>query len=112
MTNSLSRLLALPFALVLILAFTMGELELAGLTTYAILISLIGLALIYVFNRQINTWWWKRRLPKLDKTLKAWIVRYSKFYGTLRGDEMELFERRVAAFNLIKNFTLESRAEL
>lgn len=107
MTNSFARILALPFALILIFVFTTGGLDFSGPKTYLVLISLTALALIYVFNGSINKWWWKRRMPNLDRTLTLWIQRYSKYYQTLSLAEKEQFEKRIAVFNLVKNFTLK-----
>ncbi len=111
MTHSLSRLIAFPFAIILIFAFSYGGFDFTGPKTIAVLFSLIALTLIYVFNAQINIWWWKRRPPPLDKALRSWVARYSKFYAPLNNEEKEIFETRVSAFNHIKNFTLKVERE-
>ena len=111
MTDSLSRLLALPFALIIILVFTYGDLASFGLSTVLVLISLIALALAYVFNKQIDIWWYKRKPPKLDKPLVAWISIYSNFYKGLSDLQKRNFQDRIATFNQIKNFTLKGKRD-
>ncbi len=111
MTDSFSRLISLPFALVLIFVFSSGGLESFGVKTILIFISLAALILIYIFNRPINIWWWKMRMPKLEKPLLAWLGRYSKYYKGLGREEKEEFSGRIATFNKIKNFTLKGKRD-
>jgi len=107
MTTAFSRLLAFPFALALILILTAGGLDFTGIRTILVLISIICLTLIYVFSEQINAWWWKKKMPPLDRVLRSWIAQHSPFYNMLSQKAKSTFERRISTFNLIKNFTLK-----
>ena len=111
MTDSLSRLSALPFILVLIYCFTQGGLDSFGIETILVLVSLIALMLIYVFNKQINEWWWKRRPLTLDKPLISWLSRFSPYYNTLNETQQLAFQSSIARFMKLKNFTLKGKRD-
>jgi len=111
MTKAFSRLLAFPFALILIIAFSSGGFDFSGPRTIVVMICLIALMLIYVFNRQLDIWWWRRNPPTLDRPLKTWLAAHSRYYQNLNDDTREEFERRVAAFINIKNFTLKAERD-
>lgn len=111
MTNVFSRLLAFPFAIVLIITFTIGGFDFTGPKTIIVLICITALMLIYIFNEQLNKWWWRRNLPPLERPLKSWMAGYSRFYNSLDEPTKELFERRISTFNKIKNFTLKAERD-
>ena len=46
-------------------------------------------------------------MPALERPLKSWIARYSKFYNTLDDETRKTFETRISTFNKVKNFTLK-----
>jgi len=108
MTQSLARIIAFPFAIILILAFSYGEFDFSGPMTLAVLGSLICLALIYVFHNQIDQWWWTKRPPKLDAPVKGWMTRFSPFYNQLAGQDKESFESQLSIFIKTKEFTLKA----
>lgn len=111
MTNVFSRLLAFPFAIALIITFTLGGFDFTGPKTIIVLVCVTALMLIYIFNEQLNKWWWKRNLPSLERPLKSWIAKYSNFYNTLDDITKETFEKRISTFNKIKNFTLKAERD-
>ncbi len=53
------------------------------------------LALIYVFQNEINYWWWSRNGFPLDDEVKALLRRHSTFYNALNQDGKNLFEHRM-----------------
>ena len=111
MTNAFSRLLAFPFAIALIIAFSTGGFDFSGPKTIVVMICLIALMLIYVFNRQLDIWWWKRRPPTLDRPLKTWMAAHSKYYQELDDETRDKFEKRLATFINVKNFTLKAERD-
>jgi len=108
MTQSLARILAFPFAIALIFAFTHGQFDFSGPMTSVVLGCLIALALLYVFQNQINQWWWKKKPPTLDPPVKAWMTRFSPFYNQLAEDEKKSFESSLSIFIRTKEFTLKA----
>lgn len=111
MTNAFSRLLAFPFAIILIIAFSMGGFDFSGPKTIVVMICLIALMLIYVFNRQLDIWWWKRNPPALDLPLKTWMAAHSRYYQELDDQTRDKFEKRLATFVNVKNFTLKAERD-
>lgn len=107
MTNSLARLIGFPFALAMIICFSLGGLDVEGPKTLIILFSLIALSIIFFFNKEIDGWWWRRKQPDLDKTLKAWMLAHVPYYKSLDAVEQEAFGKRISVFNFVKNFTLK-----
>ena len=107
MTQSLARLLALPFVLYLIYFFTSGAYERSQVHTYIVLGCMIALALLYVFQYQINIWYWKRKPPRLSKKLLSWVAHHSGFYTSLSSEDQLKLEQRIALFIKLKTFTLK-----
>lgn len=108
MTQSLARILAFPFALALILAFSYSSFDFEGPMTLVVLGCLVALALLYVFHNQIDQWWWKKRPPRLDAPVKAWMTRFSPFYNQLSSTDKGLFESALSIFIRTKEFTLKA----
>jgi len=106
-TQSLAKLLALPFVLYLIYFFTTGAYERSELHTYAVLFSMLVLAMLYVFQYQVNIWYWKKYPPRLSKKLLSWVAHHSEFYASLSTEEQLKLEQRIALFIKLKTFTLK-----
>ena len=111
MTNSLSRLLGLPFALILIYCFTSGGLADFGIKTFLVLISIVALMLLYIFNRQVDIFWWKKRGLTLDAPLISWMDRFAPSYAELSDEQKENIQGRIALFMKVKNFTLKGKRD-
>ena len=107
MTDSFSRLLAFPIALFLIALFTYGDFDQFSWATIGVLFGLVSLALIYVFNRNLDTWWYIRHPPRLERPLQNWLAKYSFFYKGLDQEDQLKMENRIAVLNRVKNFTLK-----
>lgn len=107
MTNSLSRLLAFPFVVFIILFFTTDLITDDTIAFLLLGISIGTLVMIYIYHHQINHWWWKRKPPTLDPKIKALLNSYSSFYKSLSSFECERFDNRLAVFMKIKSFTLK-----
>ncbi len=106
-----SRVLAIPFALLIALFFTFFyEYRIADVLL--LVPGVFGLVLIYVFHHQIDLWWWKRHPPTLDMTMKKWLNDYVSFYRHLSYQQKVKFERRLGLFLHIKQFTLKSKKDL
>ena len=111
MTQSLARILAFPFAIILIFAFTYSEFDFAGPMTLVVLGCLILLALLYVFHNQIDEWWWKQRPPKLDPPVKRWMDRFSPYYRQLPEQQKIPFESTMSIFIKTKEYTLKAEKD-
>jgi len=108
MTQSLARIIAFPFAITLIFAFSYSEFDFEGPMTLAVLGCLIALALLYVFHNQIDQWWWTKRPPQLDVPVKAWMKRFSPYYNNLSENELSSFESAMSVFIKTKEYTLKA----
>jgi len=111
MTQSLARILAFPFAITLIFAFSYSEFDFSGPMTLVVLSCLIALALLYVFHNQIDQWYWTKRPPQLDTPVKAWMTRFSPYYNHLSDTERASFESAMSVFIRTKEFTLKAEKD-
>ncbi len=66
---------------------------------------------MYVFNEQINKWWWKVRPLRLETRIQSWIKTYSTFYHGLEDSQRKRAERQISKLMLIKEFTLNSKKD-
>lgn len=105
--GSPARVLAFPFVIYGILFFSLGWYDSDSLLTLIFVSSIIILVLIYVFQFQINEWYWKRNMPSLSPKLQSWLRPHSTYYLSLDPIEQELFERRVSLFMKVKSFTVK-----
>lgn len=67
----------------------------------------IGLAcvmLVYIFQHQINWWWFRRFPPKLDASARAMYARAQPYYTTLSEGARQEFDTRARLFVEDKEF--------
>jgi hypothetical protein len=99
-----ARLTALPF-----LFFTLIFLYLAWTvdSSYApwMVPFLIIAAVIYILSPQINWWWYSRRPPRLDVSMRQTLERVCTFYNRLPEEGKIRFEGRVALFRMGTDWT-------
>jgi len=107
LSTTMSRRVALPFLIYLIIFFSISGYYKSSGYSIAFLASVICLALIYVFQHQIDMWWWKRNPPSLSPKMQSWIAKFSLFHQSLDIEEQDRFERRVSLFVKDKIFTLK-----
>jgi len=107
----LSRLLALPFVLLIIYYFSYGQFQSEYYDELILIPSMIIIVLLYVFNEQINKWWWKVRPLRLEPRIQSWIETYSLFYQSLEEGEQRLAQSQISKLMLIKEFTLKSKKD-
>lgn len=103
----MSRRVALPFLIYVIIFFSIGGYEKSSGYSIVFMISIISLALIYVFQHQIDMTWWKRHPPLLSPKLKSWLLTFSAYFKQLDPVEQDRFERRLSLFIKDKTFTLK-----
>ncbi len=107
----LSRLLALPFVLLIVYYFIHGQFQSEYLDEIILIPSMIVIVLLYVFNEQINRWWWTIRPLTLDPRIKSWVATYSPFYNSLTTAEQQRTENQISKFMLTKEYTLKSKKD-
>ena len=107
----LSRLIALPFVLLVVYYFAYGQFQSEYLDEIILIPSMIILVLLYVFNEQINKWWWTVRPLTLEPRVKSWIETYSPFYTALDGDEKPKAESQISKLMLTKEYTLKGKKD-
>lgn len=56
----------------------------------------VMLAVVYIFNPQINWWWYKRNPPKLAKGIAMFLQKNSRFYQNLSLENKKLFRDRIS----------------
>lgn len=102
--DSLSKIIALPFLIAfgLILYYSM-DYEYRKLSVYLIPLG-ITIAIIYVFNPQIDFFWKKRNPPRLDPPVLAWLDKYCGFYQNLDEHNKNTFRDRLAIFIAAKEY--------
>ncbi len=99
----LSKLLAIPFVLaLLVLLYLAWEAD----SSYAIYIvpAVLALVVIYIFQPQLDWWWYKRRPPELDGPIRKLFDRFHPFYRQLSAANQKRFRERVALYTLSKEF--------
>ena len=107
----LSRLIALPFVLLIVYYFAYGQFQSAYLDEIILIPSMIILVLLYVFNEQINRWWWTVRPLTLEPRVKSWIETYSPFYNALDSDAKQTAESQISRLMLTKEYTLKGKKD-
>lgn len=108
---SFSKFLAFPFVLLIIFFFTKGRFMSAYIDTWTLIPSVMCLVLLYVFNEQIDKWWWTKYPPTLDPKLKSWISVYSQVYKDFDSELKQKFEQRISLFIRLKDFTLKAKKD-
>jgi len=97
-----SRLLALPFALAVILFLILATQN----PNYGIYIAppLVVLAAIYALHPQIDWWWYQKHPPKMNVKEQGFLDRFSGYYQGLDQTAKERFRNRTMMILLAKDF--------
>lgn len=103
----LAARLVLPFVTYIVIYFAISGHEKSSIYTYFFIASVIGIALVYVFQHQINFFWWKKYPPRLDHKLQGWLRNVSPYYASLSKEERQSFEDKVTLFMKDKTFLLK-----
>ena len=111
LSRSPARFLALPFVLYAILFMALGYYETSTAHTVVFMVSIIILVLLYVFQYQINEYFWKRNPPPLDLKLKSWLTHHSYLIQQLSPEDQARFEKRISLFVKLKTFTLKGEKD-
>lgn len=106
--HSLSRLLSIPFILILILYFTIWQYSSESADTWMLLPSFGALVMLYISNKEIDRWWWKRRPPALDERMGQWLTTHSPYLMGLNSKDTKRFVDRLAVFMHVKEYTLKA----
>jgi hypothetical protein len=102
--NMFANLVALPFALIsLIFLYLAWKVDQA----YAIYMVpfLLLTALAFVFQPQINWWWYSKRPPVLPDTFLRLLEKCHPFYQKLRPEQRKTFQDRVALFRMATDWS-------
>lgn len=91
--------LALPFV-VLSLLFLYLAWEVDSDYAIWILPGVLVSAVLYIFNPQINWWWYSKRPPELSAGLRSLLGRFGSFYKRLSEADKRKFRGRVALFTM------------
>ncbi len=109
--HSLSKIIALPFgvafALVLYWSFETND----PMISYWLIPPFIMVAIIYVFNPQIDFWWHKRNPPQVDKPLIDWLEKYSAYYQACEVPDKIKFLQRLSIYIYAKSFSARGQKE-
>ncbi len=84
----------------------MGWYETSNVWDLLLLLSFVAIILLYIFQFQVNAWWWRRRIPPLDRKVSDWLDRYSTFLSTLTEDKKQILKQRISLFMKLKTFSL------
>lgn len=99
-----SRILSGPFVIgLLVMAYLVYKNPLSNLLGWA-LVPLIGLALIYMFQPQIDYWWMSRNPVELDLPIKNMLTSTNPRYQQMKAGEREEFEKRLVLFSEGREF--------
>jgi hypothetical protein len=109
--HSLSKIIALPFAVAfaLVLLWTF-ESNYANVS-YWLIPPFIAIAIIYIFNPQIDFWWHKRNPPPIDKSIINWVEKYSSYYKLLLVPDKIKFLKRLSIYLHGKEFSAMGQKE-
>ena len=107
----LSRLLALPFVILIVYYFSYGQYQSEYYDELILIPSLVIIVLLYVFNEQINKWWWKVRPLTLEPRIESWVKTYSPLYISLDKKDKKLALSQISKLMLIKEYTLKGKKD-
>jgi len=94
-----SRILGIPFFIaILILAYFVYQNPKSSALAW-ILVPLIPLALIYMFQPQIDYWWLSRNPVELDPPIKEMLNSTNPYYSAMGAEEKAEFEKRLILYN-------------
>ncbi|MEL6868095.1 MAG: zinc-dependent peptidase [Bacteroidota bacterium] len=99
----LSRVLAVPFVLGLLLCVYLAWESDESYAAY-IIPQALSLVVIYIFQPQIDWWWYNRRPPEVDHQLRQILDRYLAFYQRLSEGNKKRFRERVALYVFANDF--------
>ncbi len=98
----ITKRLAIPFVFWIVIVLYLAYVkEIYGVSQW-IFPPLLILTALYIFNPQIEWWWYNRFPPKIDPKLKSFLLRASPFYAALSPENKDKFEKRIF-FYLIGN---------
>lgn len=89
----------------------LGYYETSTTHTLAFMATIIILVLLYVFQYQINEFFWKRNPPPLDLKLRSWMTHHSNLIQQLSPENRAQFEKRISLFVKLKTFTLKAEKD-
>ena len=98
-----ARLISIPFLLLTAL-FVYLTLEQDESFSVYIAISVVFLAVIYTLSPQINWWYYRRRPPELDATIRSLLTQHFGFYNQLTVAEKQRFRQRMALYLMAVEF--------
>ncbi|MEP7195064.1 MAG: hypothetical protein ABI851_01000 [Saprospiraceae bacterium] len=77
-----------------------------------ILIGLVGLTVsIFVFQHQINKFWWTKSSPPFEEKDKSWVNRYLNYVPAQNGIDLEWFYPELARFTALQEYILLGNAK-
>jgi Glucose-regulated metallo-peptidase M90 len=103
-TDMFANLIALPFALSSLFFLYMAWMVDQAYSVYIIPFLLVS-ALIFVFQPQINWWWYSKRPPQLPAPFLQILERCSPFYQKLQPEQRKTFQDRVALFRMATDWS-------
>jgi Mlc titration factor MtfA (ptsG expression regulator) len=98
----LSRLLAIPLALVTLVLLILA-IDNPNLGVY-MAPPLVLLAAIYILRPQIDWWWYQKHPPKMNAKEQGFLERFSAYYQRLNSEDREKFRNRTMMIRLAKDF--------
>ncbi len=102
-----AKLLSLPLVALIVVFFLTGDLH-SDLSVFGLLIvPTILLSVLYVFQYQVNQWWWRHRPPVLSPQVLFLIKQLRPQFEKWTRDDQALFLDRLAVFMYTKNFVLK-----
>ena len=99
--------LAIPLVLLIIYFFWSDLKDDDQAYIWALVLPVILLSIIYVFQYQINHWWWRRFPPVLEQPIINILKATSPYFNGLAFNHQQKFLERLAIFMYTKSFTLK-----
>lgn len=99
------RVLAIPFAIIAGISLYYGFDGSKSYFTFGLTPSVIILATIYIFSKEIDFWYQKKFPIKFDKNERELAEKYSPFYMALNEEQKLRFQQRMHLFLSSKDFT-------
>ncbi len=99
------RILAIPFVIVAGISLYFGFDGSKAYFTYGLTPAVIALAIIYIFNKEIDLWYQEKFPIRFDDLELTLAQKYSPFYNSLNKEQKLRFEQRLYVFLSSKDFT-------
>lgn len=100
----LSRMLSLPFFIVMAVGFYLAVMVDSAYAMYVVP-CVVALAVIYIFSPQIDWYWYQRHPPVLPPKLRAFFEQHCHFYQQLKSaEDRQVFQQRLAMFKIATDF--------